>query len=436
MRSIYIRNLFRGYWKRKWIIIVVLIIFVVIFGVLGLRRAYPEQMNASLDEEVQEYNEAIATYDDAIDGIEKNIATVQEQLDEQQEYIDNSMLMKIDPEAIQYASVQYIIQVSGIEDFEEADTLTNNILSTLKAYYDNGSFKSDLAEKLGYESAKYITEIISCGTAGKTLSLGVKHYDMEQAKEILAAMQDLIEEYEPEVEAQFGAFTMTSMGEAERVYADAGVLASQDTVMTNLRTYQNNLADYQTKLVSQQENRTNYKEQYAPTGTSSSPRRTLLEYGGIGVIAGILIPLIIYAIYYTLSGRIKGKEELQAVDLNVLALYRPKKGYDPSLDKAMVNLKLLTQKHQADCISLCTVGESPALAQVEQDLTTALKEQDLQVYAAQQGDEDAEHLHRQAEIGNHVLIVEAGRTTYTQLEEEIQFCKSLDITIWGCVVIE
>ncbi len=436
MRSIYIRNLFRGYWKRKWIIIVVLIIFVVIFGFLGLRRAYPERLDASLEEEVEEYNEAIATYDDAIDGIEKNIATVQEELAAQQEYVDNSILMQIDPEAVQYASVQYIVQATGIEDTEEADTANSNILSTLKAYYDNGSFKSELAEKLGVENTQYLSDVISCGTTGTTFSLGIKHYDMDQAKEILQEMEALIEDYRPEVEEQFGSFTMTSMGEAERVYADTNVLSSQNTVMTNLRTYQNNLSDYQTKLVTQEQNRTNYKEQYAPSGTSSSPRRTILEYGAVGVIAGILIPLAIYAVYYTLSGRIKGKEELQAAGLNVLTLYRPKKGYLPSLEKVLVNLKLLMQKHQAGGVSLCAMGESSALAQVEQDLTTALQEQNLQVYPVSPGEEDAEELQKQAEIGNHVLIVEAGRTTYTQLEEQIQFCQSLDITIWGCVVIE
>ncbi len=436
MRSIYLRNLIRGYLKKKWIIIVGLVVFVLIFGFIGLRRAYPERMDSSLSEEIQEFNEEVATYDDAIDGIEKNIETLEEQLAEQEEYVNNSIYMQIDPEEVQYASVQYIVQATGIEDAEEADTTTDNILSSLKAYYDNGSFKSDLAEKLDFESTQYLTELISCGTAGKTFSLGAKHYDMDQAKEILQAMQELIEEYIPEVEKQFGTFTMTSMGESERVYADNNVLSNQNSKLNDLRSFRTNLTDSQTKLVTQQTNRKNYIEQYKPTGTSSSPRRTLLMYGGVGVIAGLIIPIMLYAIYYTLSTRIKGKEELQAVDLNILALFRPKKGYEPSIEKAAVNLKLLAQKNDTETISVCSVGESPALAQVESDLTEALEKQDLSVYPVKQGEEDAEQLEKMTQIRNHVLLVEAGRTTYTQLEEQIQFCKSLDITIWGCVVIE
>ncbi len=413
-----------------------LIIFVVIFGFLGLRRAYPERLDASLAEEIEEYNEEVATYDDTIANIETNIETAQEQLDLQQEYVDNSILMQLDPEAVPYASVQYIVYVDGIEDSEEADTTTTNILSTMKAYYDNGSFKSDLMEKLGYDTSTYLTELISCGTAGKTIALGAKYTDIDTAKEILAAMQELMEEYKPTVEKQFGSFTMTSMGEAEQVTVNTDVLSKQTTALNNLRSYRTNVSDLKTRLTTQQTNRKDYMEQYKPTGTSSSPRRTILEFGAVGVIAGIIVPLLIYAVYYTLSGRIKGKEELQAVDLNVLATYRPKKGYSPSMEKAGVNLKILAQKEQTDCVSLCAVGDSQALAQVEQDLTNALKEQDLQVYIALHGDEDAEHLQRQVEIGNHVLLVEAGRSTYTQVEEEIQFCESLDITIWGCVVIE
>ncbi len=436
MRSIYIRNLFKGYWKRKWIIIVVLIIFVVIFGFIGLRRAYPERLDASLAEDVEEYNEEVANYDDAIADLETNIETAQEQLDLQQEYCDDSILMQLDPEAVPYASAQYIVQVTGIEDPEEEDTTTDNILSTMKAYYDNGSFKSDLMEKLGYDTSTYLTELISCGTAGKTISLGAKYTDLDTAKEILTAMQELMEEYKPTVEEQFGAFTMTSLGVSERTSVNTDVLSKQTSSLNSLRTYRTNLSDLKTKLTTQRTNRKNYIEQYKPTGTSSSPRRTLLEFGAVGVIAGLIVPFLIYAVYYTLSGRIKGKEELQAVDLNILSLYRRKKGFIPNLEKAVVNLKLLMQKDQTDWVSLCAVGESPDLTQVEQDLTNALSEQGVQVYSAIQGDEDAEHLQRQVEIGNHVLLVEAGRTTYTQLEEQIQFCKSLDITIWGCVVIE
>ncbi len=437
MRSIYLRNLVRGYLKTKWLIIVGLIFFVLLFGFLGLRRAYPERMDASLAEEIEEYNEEVAVYDDAIDGINTNIEIAQEELATQEEYCENSIYMKIDPEAVQRASVQYILTMKNwTGSTSDENNLLTSIINSLKAYYDDGAFKGELADRLDMEGTNYLGELISCSTSGKTLTMSVKHYDMEQAEEILAEMIDLMEAYAPEVAAQFGDFNMTSMGISERVYADSTVLADQNKQNTNLRTYRTNVTDLQTKLATQQKNRRNYVEQYKPTGTSSSPRRTILLYGGVGVIAGIIVPILLYAIYYTLSGRIKGKEELQSVGLNVLALYRPKKGYSPSLEKAVVNMVLLTQKNNADTVSLCAVGDSPALTQVEEDLTGALEEQNLQVYTAQQGSEDVEQLRRLTDIGNHVLIVEAGRTTYTQLEEQIQFCQSLDITIWGCVVIE
>ncbi len=437
MRSIYIRNLFKGYLKKKWIIIVGLIVFVLIFGFLGLRRAYPERLDPDLAAEIEEYNEAVATYDDAIAEIEANIVTAQEQLDTQQEYIDNSLYMQLDPEAIRYASELFIVNITEDGTVSENNTRLDSVLSTMKSYFDGGDMKAALEKELGFEESKDLASLLSVGTEGNAISVSVKHFDMDEAVEIADAMAELLIDYKPVVEEELGiSFTMTSVGKTQRVYTDSTILSTQNTNRNNLRTYRTNLSDLQTKLVTQQTNRKNYIEQYAPTGTVSSPRRTILMYGAVGVIAGIIVPLMIYAIYYTLSGRIKGKEELQAADLNVLALYRPKKGFVPSLEKAAVNLSLLSERNKTDRISLCTLGESPALEQVEKDLTEALKEHDLQIYTVQQGAEDAESLRTESEIGNHVLIVEAGRTTYTQLEEQIQFCESLGIEIWGCIVIE
>ncbi len=436
MRTIYLRNMVRGYLKKKWLIIVGLVVFVLIFGFLGLRRAYPERMNSDLAEEIEEYNEELATYDDAIDGIKTNIDVAKEQLATQEEYCNNSIYMQIDPQNVQMASVQYILTAPNATSTTDENNLLTSDINAMNAYFKSGDFLPELTERLNMEDANYLSEIISFDSTGKTITLSVKHYDMEQAHEILIEMIDLIEAYKPEVEKQFGSFTMTSMGESERVYADSDVLTAQNKEKTNLRTYRTNLTDLQSKLTTQQNNRKSYIEQYAPSGGSSSPRRTIIRYGGMGVIAGIIVPILIYAVYYTLSSRIKGKEEIQAAGLSVLALYRPKKGYSPSLEKAVVNLMLLVEKNQTGRVSLCPVGESPALEQVETDLTGALEAENLKVYKTRQGTEDAEQLRQMSEIGNHVLIVEAGRSTYTQLEEQIQFCESLGIKIWGCVVIE
>ncbi|MCC8141990.1 MAG: hypothetical protein LIO56_05595 [Lachnospiraceae bacterium] len=436
MRSIYLRNLIKGYWKKKWLFIGGLIVFVLIFGFIGLRRAYPERMDSSLAEEIQEYNDEVAVYDEAIDGINTNIDIAKEQLATEEEYCDNSIFMQIDPQNVQMASVQYILTVPDASSTTDENNLLTSDIHAMEAYFTDGNFLSELTDRLDIENSNYLSEIISFDSTGKTITLAVKHYDMDEAHEILEEMIDLIEAYKPEVEKQFGSFTMTSMGESERSYADESVLTTQNKEKSNLRSYRTNLSDLQTKLATQSTNRKNYIEQYKPSGTSSSPRRTLLMYGGVGVIAGLIIPILLYAIYYTLSTRIKGKEELQAVDLNILALFRPKKGYEPSIEQAAVNLKLLAQKNDTDTVSVCAVGESPALEQVQSDLTEALAKQDIETYPVKQGEEDAEKLERMTKIRNHVLLVEAGRTTYTQLEEQMQFCKSLDITIWGCVVIE
>ena len=43
---------------------------------------------------------------------------------------------------------------------------------------------------------------------------------------------------------------------------------------------------------------------------------------------------------------------------------------------------------------------------------------------------------RFVEIGNCILFVEVGKTTYTQIKAYLEICKKFNVSVLGCVVVE
>lgn len=436
MKSIYVRNLFGSYLRKKKMVIICWINIVILFGGLGIFKAYPEKISSDMSDEAQEYREALQQYDDAIANTQENISITQQQTDAQKKYCDESVLMQMDASNVQVAGIQYAVKTEDRNTDEESNQ-TESLLEAWTMYIMGDSLISQVSEKLGEVPEEYLSELISCDTAGNMLTVSVKHFDMEQAKEILEAVEEEITDYQGTMADTFGSFEMIVMNSSETVTSDTDVLNIQNTNLNSLRGYQNSLADYQAKLVSQQTTKNTYMEQNKPSGVNSpSPKKTLLEYGALGVIAGIIIPFIIYALWYTMSGRIKGKEELVAAGLNVLTVYNPKKGYAPSAERSAADLKLLAQQNKVDTICFSLLGESTALQQVVSEFTTAMEALDAAVLSVRAGQEDTEQLQIMVNAGNSILFAEAGRTTYAQIEEQLQFCRRFHISVWGCVVVE
>ena len=162
----------------------------------------------------------------------------------------------------------------------------------------------------------------------------------------------------------------------------------------------------------------------------------MVEYGGLGIIAGIVLPFVVYALWYTMSGRVKGKEELLAADVNVLATYNEKKGYEPSIARTAIDLKLLAEKNDKAKLWMKCLGSSKNISKVTDELKEDISKQGLTMEILEDGKETIDQLQDIVKNGNIILVAEAGTTNYTQVEEQLQFCERFNVSVWGCIVIE
>ncbi len=433
MNSIYMRNLVHNIWDKKKIIFIFFVIFTLVFTALGWKKSGSESSSQTTD---SAYSETIQSYDKSIAQVEESVEIAQQQVDEYQDYCDNSIYMSIDAENVQTAAVQYAIQTDNT-DAQQADNQVQYVLGTWTSYINNGGLTGDLAAEDSDLETEYLEEIISCSTSGNVLTITVIHSDMNQAAAILQMVEEQIDAHKDSIADVQGEFTMTQIDSFQYVNADLTVQNTQNTNLNNLRNYKGSLASFEKTLNEYRTSRNNYIENYGTDEVESqSAKKIIAEYAVLGMIFGLVVPIAVYALIYIFSNRIKGKEDILAGGLPVLCECNHKKGYNPSLERALIDIGFLAQQKAVNKIFLNDLCGDDRSESIKADFKDKLKEKSLQILSGNSVMENAGQMQDMLDAKNSILIVETGKTTYSQVEEQIQVCHKFEISIWGCIVID
>lgn len=432
MRSIYFRNLTKNVQKNWKRVVISAVCFGLIFGFLGciVYSSYPSEVSDEEMNKIEEYEEILQEYDDAIADLEDSISTTEEQVKLFKAYCDDSVYMKIDPQKIYVSSVQYVVQNCSS---------VGTVMSAWTLYINEGGLKADIIEAgLTDIEEEYLKELITCSVNNNALNISVIHYDEGQARTILNKIAEQIEKYSSTIAIVEGEFSLVELGRSDYVKMDSTVMNNQNAVLNNYKTNQNSLSNLKKSLADQKSNRKNYIEYNKPEELNTEKSRMIiLKYVIFGAIFGLGLPLLFMVLRYILSDRLKGHEDLLAAELPVIGTYRNGKDYEPELNRSLLELEWLIKDRDTENIFLNIVNEDEFSDRVAADYENGLREQShAEVIRGTQVEQNAELLKRMIAIGACVLIVEAGRTTYRQIEEQVQLCRKFHVDLLGCVVIE
>lgn len=432
MRFIYFRNLTKNIQKEWKAFVVSFICFTIIFGSFGCKEYISYNPEVPEDElnKVKEYEEILEEYDEAITEVEDSIATTEEQVRILKEYCDNSVYMKINPQKVYVSSMQYTIQ-----DCENVGT----VLSAWTLYINEGGLKANLIDAgLKNIEEEYLKELITCSTSNNILSVSVIHYDEKKATEIRDKIVEQLEEHHSAIASVQGEFRLVKLELADYVKMDSTVMNNQNTVLNNYKNNQNSLSILKKSLADQRSSRNNYVEYNKPEEPNTEKSKMIiLKYVIFGVILGLGLPLLFMVLRYILSDRLKGHGDLLAAELPVIGTYRNGKDYEPELNRSLLELEWLIKDRDTENIFLNIVNEDEFSDRVAADYENGLRKQShAEVTRGTQVEQNAELLKQMIAIGACILIVEAGRTTYRQIEEQVQLCRKFHVDLLGCVVIE
>ncbi|WP_024293393.1 hypothetical protein [Lacrimispora indolis] len=431
IKSIYLRNIYGEIMKRKKLLLAFVLLSALVFAAVGYQKgADGAQLSEEQEKKVQDYQNTIADYDNTISELDQSLELVQKQIDQLQEYVDHSIYMKLDYQNIYAASAQFAISNTGG---------TGNVLNSFTYFINEGGLLSGLSEEYGDVDARYLKEIIMCSTGSNILNITVYHQDEDQAKKLLESIEKLIDEQTPVIAKTQGAFTIQEISSSSFTKADVNVANTQNSNTNNLKNFLNNKVDLENKRISQVNGKSSYIEKNETKINAIAPVNPFKEgmkFAVTGAVFGILILWCFYSIKYILGNSLKSKEDLLSANLPVIATYSSAKGYLPSLDRTALDIQLWSEQYQMSGIFINALSEDELAKKVVGDYKDRISQLDLSVDTGGCVNDDAGELRNMINAKYSIMIVQAGKTSYSQISEQIGVCEKFGVKILGYVVVE
>lgn len=417
--------------KRKRQLLVFVLLFTVVFGIVGYKKGVSTTTPSKAQEiKIQNYKNTITDYDETISELNHSIELAQKQIDQLQDYVDNSIYMKLNSQKIYASSAQFAIINT---------TNTGNILTSFTSFINEGSLLQDLSKEYGNTDSKYLKELIICSAGSNILNITVYHYEEGQNQKLMGLIEDSINRQASVIAMTQGEFKIQKISSSDYTKVDINVANIQNNNMNNLKSLLSNKVDLENKRISQENNKSLYieKNESKITGLYQiNPLKEGIKFAITGSVFGILLLWCIFSIRFILGSYLKSKEDLLSANLPVIATYSPKNGYFPSLDRVILDIQLWVEQYELAGVFVSALSEDKLAKEIVQEYTEKIGQLGVEVDTGYRVTYDAKELRSMINAKYSIVIVQAGKTAYSQISEQIEVCKKFGVKILGYVVIE
>jgi len=305
-REIYIKDAF-FYLAYRWrsIVIAAVIGLVLVAGYKYL--ALDITPADAISEEKEIYERKVKVYKLNRDNYEAQAAMYETQLKQLQAYMEDSILIKIDPMEECYASAELYIEVP-VEELqlipESADTdITDYVLGAYENYINNSIDLSEIAKE-HHVKENFIRELISAEMMDTSNQVSIKVIAPtdELAQTVLDEVISQVKTESGKIAKDIKPHTIKVLNQTSGVRADIDLL---DTI----QDLNSQISRMQGDLVTVMKNAENLAE---PEQQSTSvSKKSLVKFGLIGFVAGAFLLVVVYACIYLFSGMLATPIELK-----------------------------------------------------------------------------------------------------------------------------
>ncbi|WP_333646087.1 hypothetical protein [Lacrimispora sp.] len=431
VKSIYLRNIYEEIMKRKTFFLIFVLIFTALFAVVGYKNGINANQNSEEQQKsVQAYQKNITDYEDTISEMNKSLILAQEQIDQLQSYVDKSIYMHLDSQNIRAASAQFAVLNSGN---------AGNVLTSLSYYVNEGGLLEELSDKYGSEHIQYLKEVIMSSIGGNILNITVYHYDAEQAQKLLELIENGINKQATQIAKVQGDFTIQKISSSNYLKADIAVSNTQNSHLNNLKNFLSNKVDLENKRIAQENGKNSYIEKNASKMAAIiqvNPLKMGIKFAAVGSVFGFLLLWLYHSMRYILGDKLKSKEDLISSNLLVIGNYNVKKGHLPALDKSIMDIQLWVEQYQMAKIFINVLSEDEIAKSVVKDYIEEIDQINLPLNVGYHVSNDVEELRSMISAKYCIMIVQVGKTSYSDINEQIATCKKFGLKVLGYVVVD
>ncbi len=275
-------------------LLITALMFAVLLGGWQLRKQIKAANDSENSEEKIEerYQVAMLEYEKKKSELERSIEDNEKALADMQEYLDNSLLMKIDPYNKYETSIYF-----GFSDIDEAawnqvhysntslDFVYSKIRSQYVVYWNSMELPTDLHVS-GYSGVqdKYMREVLSVSNQdGGMLCITAVGSSAAESEKLADALYQAFTDVQPTAARNSYGHSFVLLKRITKATIDTGLESSQKSNQNAVEDYQLSIEDLKAQL----------EELDEPSREQGYSRSTIIKntvkYGVLGAVAGIVV---------------------------------------------------------------------------------------------------------------------------------------------------
>ncbi len=311
VREINLKGLMFAVFRRWRPIMLVAFTFAILLGGFKLGKELMYQRDEAFVADLKEqYEGDLKKYEQSKKGYERDIKNFTSSIAYQENYKENSILLKTDPYNKAIASVDVFVKMSELPQGSGLTVTTLDFAdSVVKAYasaIQQGGFLADLAEQKGIDLS-YLKELIEVTVDydSNMFNVTITCVDEKGAEEILDKIINNMVALQPEVQENLGQHSISLLNRNTGVVNDQSLADYQQEKVKNLTDTNKNLNEVENALK-------NLVEPKMPVALSKvSILKAGIKYGVLGWLMGAFMAAFGVCIAFTMNVRLNSNNDLK-----------------------------------------------------------------------------------------------------------------------------
>ena len=465
VREISLRQLF---WKvmmgwKLWIVCAVL------FAILlpGVKYAKDARTYHAAQQPKEQQQESDVVFTSEEEQQIEDVKSLKLLMEKNSDYMQNSILMNIDPYQEQLMELQYYIDSDYVTNYTRDNKLdyTSAITNAYVDYIVNGLDQKSIWKEVDTKTDnKYLAELVTAVyTSNNTFSVKVKYTDKKALERVAKEIQNVLNKRQPDIAENIGGHKLVLVSENYQVKADRDLANSQNEVSNLIKSYRDQINTLKTAMTEEQLNELEREEALDSDEEKDTAEVQALapvfskKYIVLGFVMGLFLAALYLVCIAVLSNKLQAAEELvrfyklrqfgivtkeqrtKGITGILLRLkYRNQKLLTPeaSLQMATSNVELYCKNQKIT--NLFLTGSE--IEHIDRNWITAitenLKNKGIQVVYGENICYDAAAMREASEAGHVVLIETTDVSIYQEIEKELRMLKDWNVDIIGCIGVE